>query len=54
MSLEGRRKAEKVTKCGGGGDIMCCPIGSEMWICILFNSKKKLAIRETFIVISMS
>ena len=34
MSLEGRRKAEKVTKCGGGGDKMCCPISSEMWICM--------------------
>ena len=29
MSLEGQRKAEKVAKCGGGGDVMCCPIGSE-------------------------
>ena len=28
MSLEGQMKAEKVTKCGGGGDVMCCPIDS--------------------------
>jgi len=34
MSLEGRRKAEKVTKYGGRGDVMCCPIGSEMWLCM--------------------
>jgi len=34
MSLEGRRKAEKVAKCGGGGDVMCCPIGLEMWVCM--------------------
>jgi hypothetical protein len=34
ISLEGRRKAEKVTKCGGGGDVLCCPISSEMWLCM--------------------
>jgi hypothetical protein len=38
MSLEGRRKGTKVTSCGGGVDVMCCPIGSEMWIC---RGKKK-------------
>jgi len=31
----GRRK--KVTKCGGGSDVMCCPIGSEMWICMRYK-----------------
>ena len=34
MSLEGRIKAEKVTLCGGGCDVMCFPIGLEMWICM--------------------
>jgi hypothetical protein len=34
MSLEGWRKVEKVTKFGGRGDVMCCQIGSEMWLCM--------------------
>jgi hypothetical protein len=40
MSLEGRGKAEKVTQCEGGGDVMCCPIGSEMWICIMYKQRR--------------
>ena len=41
MSMEGRRKGEEVTKCGGGGDVMCCPIGSEMWICMRYKRTEK-------------
>ena len=40
MSLEGWRKAKKVTKCGGGGDVMCCLIGSEMWICMGYKRRE--------------
>jgi hypothetical protein len=40
MSLEGRRKAEKVKKCGGGGDVMCRPIGLEMWICVRYKRRE--------------
>jgi len=40
MSLEGQRKAEKVTKCGGGGDVMCRPIGLEMWICVRYKRRE--------------
>jgi len=39
MSLEWRRKAE-VTECGGRGDVMCCPIGSEMWLCMTYKQRK--------------
>jgi len=41
MSLEGRRKAEKVTKCGGEGDVMCCMIGSEMWLCMRLKKQNE-------------
>jgi len=40
MSLVRRRKAEKLTKCGGGGDFMCCLIGSEMWICMRYKRRE--------------
>ena len=40
MSLKRWGKAEKVTKCGGGGDVMCCPIGSEMWICMTYKRRE--------------
>jgi hypothetical protein len=40
MLLEGQRKAEKVTKFGGGGDVMCCQIGSEMWICMKYKRRE--------------
>jgi hypothetical protein len=39
MSLEWWRKAE-VTKCGGRGDVMCCPISSEMWLCMRYKWRK--------------
>ena len=41
MSLEGRRKAVKVTKCGGEGDVMCCPIGSEVSICMRYKRRER-------------
>jgi len=40
MSLEWRRKAEKATKFGGRGDVMCCPIGSEMWLCMWYKRRE--------------
>jgi hypothetical protein len=40
IALEGRRKAEKLKKYGGGGDVMSCPIGSEMWICIKYKRRE--------------
>jgi hypothetical protein len=40
MSLEGRRETKKVTEYGGGSDVMCCPIGSEMWICMRYKQRR--------------
>jgi hypothetical protein len=36
ISLEGG----KMTKSAGGGDVMCCPIGSEMWICMRYKRRE--------------
>jgi hypothetical protein len=41
LSLEGWRKSKKVTKCEGGGDVMCCLIGSEMWLCMRREHERK-------------
>ena len=42
MPLEVRGKAEDVTKCGGGGDVMCCPISSETWLCMRYKQRKTI------------